>query len=46
MSSNPTDLDGLRRPGALQMSSSEIGANDNNSVYWEREGNTPVQGML
>jgi hypothetical protein len=46
MSSSPTDLDGLRRLRALQMSSSEIGANDKNSEDCEREGNTPVQGVL
>jgi hypothetical protein len=43
MSSSPTDLDGLRRLRALQMSSSEIGANDKNSEDCEREENTPEQ---
>jgi hypothetical protein len=46
MSSSPTDLDGLRHLRALQMSSSEIGADDKNSEDCEREGNTPVQGIL
>jgi hypothetical protein len=45
MSSSPTNLDGLRRLRALQMSSSEIGAFDKNSEDCEREGNTPVQGF-
>jgi hypothetical protein len=46
MSSSPTDLDGLRRLRALQMSYSEIGANDKNSEDCEREGDTPIQGVL
>jgi hypothetical protein len=44
MPSSPTDLDGLRRLRALQMSSSEIGANDRHSEDCEGEGKTPVQG--
>jgi hypothetical protein len=46
MSSGLTDLDGLGRLRALQLFSSEIGANDKNLEDCEMEGNTPVQGVL
>jgi hypothetical protein len=47
MASSPTtDLEGLRCLRALQISNSEIGANDKNSEDCKGAGNTPGQGVL